>query len=265
MQSSEKLLPSPIITARNQIDSVLLLTAAEASSQYTALLTQLIASYGLGWVTRLPGTSFPKSRRNVSIVRPKDTIPMVVKQKVRANRSKKDSEKLRVSFFTQSIVHELRTTYLLQILLNQIDLPDSLAANNKIYNLDIHVQKPIAAMIDLKDPSLRYTIFEYMIGESVREEVREYGGWTYTSETQRRLFTAMQGVLSEIAQGLVENGLEPWDLGVHQVVYDIQGPSENLVLQLGLLDTEEYNIADRYGSCWDTGQEVTLPPVLPFL
>lgn len=246
----------PVIKEKIRIGELQLLLARGCSESTAALLEQKISQTGLSWIERHE-TVEARSRRQVAII-PLDAKTLVV---VKKKREIRNGFEMKLKFFSTSIVHEFRTAFHLKELMESLPLPQTLEYHEEEYALTWDVALPLAAILNLNDPSERYVIFEYLDAESVKEEVDGYGGWGETPESKRELFSRFHDVLNQIAPHLVERGLEPWDLGSHQLVYTLN--EETKQIYLGILDTEEYNFSARYGDHWpDTHSPRSLPQVI---
>jgi hypothetical protein len=71
------------------------------------------------------------------------------------------------------------------------------------------------------------------------------GGWNASPEAVRKKAAKFQEVLRSVASLLLEAGVEPNDLGAHQIVYQID-PEKNVVT-MGIIDTEEYALVSQFG------------------
>lgn len=165
-------------------------------------------------------------------------------------------------FYTTSMTHEIATTEATRKVLEakffgpiQIELVDS---NDKPYLQDasLSIQKPYGAIIDTENQHQRYGIFDYVSGDSVRNKIHYYGLWNDTPRQIRKLAGSVQVLMDNVALELLNNGIEPWDLGAHQVIYR----EDDSILHLTILDTEEYGFG--YGKRFDIDTYTGLYPVL---
>lgn len=164
--------------------------------------------------------------------------------------------------FTTNPLHEMETAYALDEIVHarKADLPETLVYNDKEYAVQFRVQKPWGALIDSTNESKKYGIFEYIEGISVRGEAASYGMWNDIPEVYRKFYGKMHGLLDQVAHISVEEGLEPWDLGIHQVIYQLN--QETGQISLGIVDTEEFNFASD-GAFWpESFSKYGLPAIL---
>lgn len=248
------------IESKHVVNHLELLITNQCPPDLAHQIKELIINSGLTWFANNTRDEFSNSRREVFITPINSLQSVVVKKKDRLE----DDNGLKVSYFTQSIVHEFRTANLMRNLIGKINLPQFIEHDGKKYSLIYDVEIPVAAIINLENPNDRYSIFAYIPGDSVRKEVAMNGGWSYTPENKRKLFGQMHKTLNQVAKELVEHGLEPWDLGVHQIVYRIDEQKQEI--HLGIIDTEEYNLSCMYGAHWpEIFISQGLPAILPFL
>ena len=171
---------------------------------------------------------------------------------------------LNIEGFTTDVFHEMKTAYaLIEILKRRSsELPNTLLVGQEKYSISYQVQKPWGAIVNNDDERQRFGVFEYIHGTSVRAETASYGGWNLTLEHLRKLFGHMSIVANAIANVVVEEGLEPWDFGVHQFIYSLDVDSRRITI--GIVDTEEFNFSAE-GSYWpESFINIGLPPVLIF-
>lgn len=247
----------PLFREKSIIGNKLLLVTQQCPAEVAAALSKKIALQDMTWFEDQP---LATSRRKVAIVELSSDISVVVKEK----QEMRSDPSMKVDFFTRSVVHEMRTSYGLRQALDELPLPSHLVYLEEEFTLSFDAQLPLAAILNLEDPRERFTVFAYIPGDSAREEVAAYGGWNQTPAEKRKLFGLFHQVLCSISNALVERGIEPWDLGVHQLIYEID--HEKRQIFLGILDTEEYNLSKRYGEYWpDQFTEIGLPAILPLL
>jgi hypothetical protein len=148
-----------------------------------------------------------------------------------------------ISEFTTDVLHEMRTAYAMQEIFERraADLPKRAFIKGKRYTLSYQVQTPWGA-IESDDKSKRYGIFEYIEGTSIRAEVASQSGWEYVPLEKRLYFAKLQKGLNRIANICVEEGLEPWDFGLHQIIYTHN--DEARTIKMGIVDTEEFNFVE---------------------
>lgn len=261
--TSENATQISVIESKKRVGDYQLLVARNSSPSVIQALEEKINTSGIEWFSQTQRQEHSLSRRKVCIFRLPTNEIIVVKQKERKDTDT-DIPQLKLPYFTQSIVHEFRTSYLMHDLMQKIELPQTIEYQNESYELTYEVQKPLAAILNMNNPNERLTVFEYIPGDSVRDDVAMNGGWQYTSEEKRKLYGEFHQILKNISPQLVEHGLEPWDLGAHQLVYSIDRAKKSM--HLGILDTEEYNLSAQYGQLWpESYDRIGLPVILPFL
>ncbi|OGM30789.1 hypothetical protein A2630_00340 [Candidatus Woesebacteria bacterium RIFCSPHIGHO2_01_FULL_44_10] len=154
---------------------------------------------------------------------------------------------------TSSVIHEIRTAMVLGEIVKRLDLIE-IAVNKKDLIINFSAQRPLGALVDLNSGQ-RWGFFDYVEGESPRVETSRVGGWNYLPEERRKLYGQIHTALEEVGKAALKAGVEPWDLGVHQVVLDIK---KNIV-GVTILDTEEYSL--KKSGLWKGN---SLPPVILF-
>lgn len=172
---------------------------------------------------------------------------------------------LKISSFTTDAFHEMETTYALQDILQKraADVATSMTVDDEAYAVHYRVQKPWGAIVNSEDETQKYGIFEYINGISVRGEAAHFGLWNDIPEDLRVLYGQMHQVLDRLSRVCVEEGLEPWDLGIHQLIYTIDRATKSI--SLGIVDTEEFNFASD-GQYWpDSFLKVGLPAILIYM
>ena len=171
-----------------------------------------------------------------------ESVTYVIKEKSLKPKDPKQPD-LDIPRYTTSAFHEMRTSFLLADILekNKEQITSQIPFQDQMLTVQYEVQLPWAAIINTK-PGLqkqeKYSVFQYLPGTSVRNELASEGGWNNASEEQRKLFGQIDKNISNLSRVLVDNGLEPYDLGAHQVVYTIN--LERNCITLGILDTEEF-------------------------
>jgi hypothetical protein len=181
------------------------------------------------------------------------------------SKSNPKGEALKVEYFTSSLVHEMRTSLRLQELLLELEseLPEIIEYKNRRLHVVYKTEVPWGALINTKNNS-RFSIYESTPGVSVRSVVKCEADWNNLDKEERVLLGKINKILHQLSIHLVNNGLEPWDLGLHQVILDRDFHSD--VLFLTIINTEEYNFSEKFGHHWTKGLlEVGLPPILFFL
>ncbi len=258
-ESTERVLSQSVIERKHSFNGLELLIARGCTDELSELLITIVKNQGTTWFESYIRDEYSKSRRKVYFPILEGT-KVVVKEKA----PKEDASQAKLRYFTESIVHEFKTSYLLQKLLSEMELPDKVLYLGKKFRLSYEAQTPLAGILNLTDSTKRYTIFKYISGTSVRDEVALNGGWENTSQSKRELFGQFHDVLNKISNQLIKFDVEPWDLGVHQLVYTINQSDDSI--HVGILDTEEYNFSARYGDHWPKSFiEIGLPVILPFL
>lgn len=237
---AEEIFARSVIKEKCSLGHYELLIARTCDPTLIPPLKAQIETQGIEWFQDSLKNGETHSRRQVYIPVVENNGVVVIKKKDQKLDPKADP-RLKVGYFTQSIVHEFRTSYLLLELMQHLDLPKTVEHKGESYRVIYDVQVPLAAIVDLDDPSQRYTIFEYIPAFSARDDVNLNGGWFYTSEETRKLFGQFNQLLLQIAPQLIPYGLEPWDLGVHQLLYEVNETQKTVYL--GIIDTEEYNFA----------------------
>lgn len=169
---------------------------------------------------------------------------------------------LQIEKFTTDVFHEMQAAYALDEIVRrrQADLPQSITYEEKQYALEYHTQMPWGALIDRENADEHYGIFECIAGTSARFEATSYGHWNYVPEVLRKFYGQLHMTLDQVANISVEEGLEPWDLGVHQLIYTID--EANRRIKVGIVDTEEFNFTAD-GEFWPSSfTRIGLPPIL---
>lgn len=210
-----------------------------------------VAKEGTAWLLpHLRNDSERQSRRLVYMARPESHLPVVVfKEKAEKHGKPGTVQGKMVPYFTKSVVHEMRTSFIVRNIVGE------LAANNKLpatfsneygqqRNIKYHVQLPYGAIIDTKNRDshghLRsYGMFEWVRGASVRDEINIMGGWEFLSERVQQFFLRLEReVAYPLAVELLKRGIEAHDLGPTQMLYREEGDT----LFLTLIDTEEFGL-----------------------
>lgn len=169
---------------------------------------------------------------------------------------------LNIVNFTTNVFHEMETAYAMDEILRQraADLPQIMEYLGEEYQVSYQVQKPWGALVDSTDPTVKFGIFEYIDGQSVRAEAASYGLWNDIPEEYRKLYGRFSTLINEVANVCVAEGLEPWDLGIHQLIYTLD--ENNKRVSLGVVDTEEFNFSAD-GEFWpESFSRIGLPPIL---
>ncbi len=181
--------------------------------------------------------------------------PLVV---LKEKHLREDPGWVKNSFYTTSLTHEMRTSMALAQIIKNFPEEYSIEHNNQILPVNLKVQAPLGAVINTKERK-SYGIFQYEEGESIRDRFEWWGTWNNAPEELRKLTGQIQRALNVVAVEALKRGLEPWDLGAHQVVYRL----ENNKLNLYILDTEEYDFGfdQRFGP----EEFLGLPPSLIYL
>ncbi len=257
--NSNRLIQEKII-----IGHLLLLFTADCPPDLIAQIKTALETNNLEWITAAERSQdLYTSTRRVFLppTNHHTTNRIILKEKRR--RLSLQIPKLKLPYFSTSVIHEIRTTAKLRTLLDQAELPSALTLDEKTYQLAWKVQKPLGAIINLQNQDQRYGIFEYIPHTSARDETTEYGGWNNLPEKTRVLFGQIHSALNKLAHQLLKHGLEPWDLGAHQIIYQLD--EENSQINLWIIDTEEYNFAPEYGSFWpEPHEDTSLFPLLLF-
>lgn len=215
---------------------------------------------GEAWFLNQPHHMYHQPRRKIyrPALNSEQTPAMVLKQKnVVAHDAATFDHR---AFFTDSLIHEMRTAYALRKVLNSPLLPQEIDYFGRQIKLIYQVQSPWGAIINTRDPNLRFGCFEYRPGISVREKITMYGSWNETPELERKLFGQIQLITEQIAQVALQAGIETNDLGAHQIIYRYDEVSD--ALELNVLDTEEYNLTSIFKGNWNKEDKVFLPPVI---
>lgn len=165
--------------------------------------------------------------------------------------------------FTTDVLHEMRTAYAMQDIFQRraADLPKTAEIDGVTYALTYRVQTPWGA-IENTATGTKYGIFEYLQGTSIRAEVASQMGWNHLTEKARLFFGKLNAGLDQIANICVDEGLEPWDFGLHQLIYTRNDQEHKI--EMGIVDTEEFNFAED-GVYWpDSFRKFGMPPVIIF-
>ena len=162
----------------------------------------------------------------------------------------KDFPGLDVSRFTTDVFHEMQTTYALIDIFERraADLPHTLIYQGEQYEVAYQIQKPWGALVNTEDPTQKFGIFEYIQGNSFRDEIMEYEHWNLVPEEIRKFHGQLHVNFNAIARICVlEEGLEPRDTGAHQVLYSVD--KNAMKIRIGIIDTEEFNFSSD-GQHW---------------
>jgi hypothetical protein len=247
-------------------NGILALFTNECPKEVISELNKVTELMSLAWLNSIVSdddvTTERRSIYNGQLKLPHDKTPIFIKKKPRINGDRSGPN---VKFFTSSIVHELRTAQLLnQIISCNVDkLRFEVYLDGKPYKAIFKPSIAWGGLIDTTN-SDRYTFFKRECGESVRYDVASAGGWNNLSKEKRDLLSVIHNNLVKLAEVCLNSGLEPWDLGVHQLLLKVN-QTENAI-DIVVLDTEEYNIPDKYGHTWPTDwSKMGLPPVILFL
>lgn len=152
----------------------LLLFTANCPRETKTELTTLVQTNGVEWLLS------SNNKKHSSLAHRTIYFPQSVYSNVempvflRKNPKKKvKDESLKIEYFTESVIHEMRTSYLLeQILLTQNkELPQEILYENRCFKLKYCSQNPWGALINLEDSSSRFTFFKPEQGCSIRDHV----------------------------------------------------------------------------------------------
>jgi hypothetical protein len=252
---------SSVIVERRVTDNgFLLLYTQQCPSFVRNEIFSNTVAYGTNWFlhSKLDHDIFP-SRRNIynyQLILNSKECSMILKEK----KEYGDNQAQKVPYFTKSLIHEIRTSYALKNIVEKFPIKE-INVNGIRYRLNAQVQSAFGGIINLQNQKERYGLFEYISGQSIREEINSFDGWNNTPESKRKLFGSLHTWLSQLANYSIDYNLEPFDLGIHQLVYweTKEGVSNNI--HIGILDTEEYNFA-KFGSFWPrNSMQYGLPPV----
>lgn len=231
-------------------------------------LVNLVTVGGLEWLLSAPSNGSAASSSRRATYFPYSHFSSVEMPVFLQKNPKKQpgEESLKVKYFSESVLHEIRTSYLLQHVLSQVNtaLPNEVQYKDQLYQLTCISQTPWGALIDTKKHSSSFTFFKKAHSYSLRNEVESVGGWNYVNEADRKLYSQFHALLGKVSEKCLDLGLEPWDLGVHQLMYRVDELGS--LMEVCIIDTEEYNIPARFGQEWPTSPDSqNLFPVIFFL
>ncbi|MEK7498029.1 MAG: hypothetical protein AAB656_03870 [Patescibacteria group bacterium] len=236
----------------------LLLICPECPENVAARLKTNIELLGIEWFQKdkLDKGITPSTRNIYYSNLENDNRDLIV---IKEKSQRIDPEWPKASTYTTSVIHEIAMSKAMQFVIDQ-DFPNdfTVSLNDEICNVSLRVQTPLGAIIDLATGK-RFGIFMYEKGESIRDCFQWWGTWNDAPEELRKLTGKISTTLDVLAKLALNKGLEPWDLGAHQVVYR---KGENN-LDLTILDTEEYDFG--VNERMDRDQFLGLPPLIIYL
>lgn len=206
-------------------------------------LEESIHRLGSSWFTKRLQNY--RSRRNLAFLQvPGTEHEFVIKAKTQVPNDPAYPQ-LNLAFYTLSMFHEMRTSYALYSIVhaNKHQFVQTVPYKGDAYYVDYHVQLPLAGISNTANHLERYSVFQYIKGDSPRLVIAQARGWNNVDVSLRKLFGSLQLCCSTVAESCVEHGLEPYDLGAHQVIYRIDETAK--VLHLTIIDTEEYRFYDK--------------------
>lgn len=238
-------------------NSCLLLISDGCPSEFSSRLKTEVSESGTDWFQRYVVSKdiTPSTRTIYYSGLGISQNPLVV---LKEKHLREDPVWAKNRFYTTSLTHEMRTSIALSKVIENFPNDYCLEYDNQKYPVNLKVQASIGALVNTKTGK-SYGIFQYERGESLRDRFEWWGSWNNAPEELRKLTGQVQRVLNIVAAEALKKGLEPWDLGAHQVVYRFEDNKLNLII----LDTEEYDFGfnQRFGP----GEFSGLPPVLVYL
>lgn len=263
-QREKAIYPSNIIQERALFQNGYLLLLSQYCPQATRVaLQELVSQQGSDWFKPYQRVQWwQESRREIFLPPSSDMAPRIIVKRKKVVEA--DEEKPFINFYTQSTLHEMRTSLFLREILEKYCVSKKITYSGKEYAVHCKVQSPWGAIINTNDRHDRYGIFEFVSAESARDFTKMNDGWNNLDQYKRSLFAQIHVMLNELSNLAVKAGLHPWDLGVHQVLYSINDSEKKIVITI--IDTEEYVITSQHKADWPQQySEVGLPPVLLFL
>lgn len=245
-------------------------------------LLRAVKSASDSWMPEPSSKTLTPSRRTIFFVDENITkqegMRFVMKKKQVKHLSQKDPINYDVQYerllalFTTYPYHEIRTSEkLAQVVLefNKQNLAQ-IVIDGISYHPKFAVQNCYGSLTTQGRNKKRFGIFEYVPGVSPRIVTFEshdgfQSGWNAVTETERLLFGRIHSLLCELANMSIQSPyfLEPWDLGVHQVIYSLDEMTKTI--NITILDTEEYLDSTKFGNFWpEIFEHVGLPAVLMF-
>lgn len=263
-QRENPIYPSNIIQERALYQNGYLLLLSRYCPKATRVaLQELVSQQGSDWFKPYQRVQWwQESRREIFLPPSDNEAPRIALKK--KNIVKDGNDRPHIRFYTQSTLHEMRTSILLKDILEKYCNNKKITYANKEYSVCCQVQSPWGAIVNTNDHGERYGIFEYVTAQSARDFTKMNDGWNNLDQYNRSLFAQIHVMLNELSNLAVKAGLHPWDLGVHQVLYSINDSEKKIVITI--IDTEEYVITSQHKADWPQQySEVGLPPVLLFL
>lgn len=146
-------------------------------------------------------------------------------------------------YTTMSQFHELRMALVLQEILQKVTLPQSVTSEHGTLDIAVRVQQPWGMLQDMNDPDEGYSIFQYLHGHSIRNDVKLEGGWFNVPPEKMKLYSRVIVYLQQVTKLIVEAGLDPHDLGIHQILHgDVKEADGKESVLLSIIDTEQFTL-----------------------
>lgn len=204
-------------------------------------LAYLLDFEGLSWLRPLR-TSTSRELLLGQLDRLNYSLPDIIFKKSRFAGSSSHS----VSFQPGSVANEIKSTLLLNAVVQKQIKSGKLSPPDGFNSLSVHVEQPLGIVVD-KQTKSRYSIFSFEGGFDPGE-ILQYtdppiqGAVNYNPHDWK-IFCGIGNVLDEIIQAAAQEGLVMQDYDVHQVLYRADENTKSL--KLLLIDSERFRIGNK--------------------